>query len=151
MLPLLLLLSQTIFVVRHAERTGDPDPPLNEQGRARAEALAHTLRDARVKHFFASDTLRAQGTAEPAAKAAGRRVEIYKQTALDELVARVRTAVSKGEAALIVGHRETVPRIVKAIGGREIAPLKSGEHDRLIVVAPGPAVVELRYGAKSDE
>lgn len=151
MLSFVLLLSQTFFVVRHAERTGDPDPPLNEQGRARAEALAHTLRDARVTHFFASDTLRAQGTAELAAKAAGRRVEVYKQTALYELVARVRAAMSKGEAALIVGHRETVPRIVKALGGREIVPLGSGEHDRLIVVGPGSATIELRYGAKSGE
>lgn len=72
---------------------------------------------------------------------------MYKQTALDELVRQVRATVGPNEAALVVGHRETVPKIVKALGGREIAPLKSSEHDRLIVVAPGPAVVELRYGA----
>lgn len=144
--------AQTIFIARHAERTGEPDPPLNEDGRRRAEALGRLLADAGVHYFYASDTVRARQTAEPAARRANRTVEVVRQTEFDALIARIRQTADTARPTLVIGHRGTVPRIVKALGGGDIAELKSDEHSRLIVLTllPGgkASVVTLRYGAE---
>lgn len=142
--------AQTVFVVRHAERTGEPDPPLNADGKRRAESLARTLADAGVEAFFASDTIRAQETAQPTATRAGRKVEVIPATEIQTFATRARKAVEgSGKAALIVGHRSSVPELVKALGGGEIPPLRADEHDRLVVVTllPGAkaSVATLRY------
>jgi phosphohistidine phosphatase SixA len=141
--------AQTIFIARHAERTGEPDPPLNADGERRAEALGALLADAGVVHFYASDTIRARQTAEPAARRANRRVEIVKQSDFEGLVARIRKTASPSAATLVIGHRESVPKLVRALGGGEIPALGSSEHDRLIVLTMlpegGASVVTLRY------
>jgi phosphohistidine phosphatase SixA len=141
--------AQTVFIARHAERTGEPDPPLNQDGQRRAEALARLLADAGVFYFYASDTIRARQTAEPTARRANRSVEQVPQAGFDELIARIRKTADRDRATLVIGHRETVPRIVKALGGGAIPALGSAEHDRLIVLTMLPggkaSVVTLRY------
>lgn len=143
--------AQTIFIVRHAERTGEPDPPLNADGQRRAEALSRLLADAGVYNFYTSEAVRTHQTAEPTARHAKREIEVVQAKAIEDLVNRVRQTASVSRPTLIVGHRETVPRIVKALGGGEILPLRSDEHDRLIILTllPGgsASVVTLRYGS----
>ena len=143
--------AQTIFIARHAERTGEPDPPLNADGQRRAEALAKLLADAGVYYFYSTETLRARQTAEPTARQAGRTIEIVEQaTSIDELVSRVRKTADPARPTLIVGHRGTVPQIVKALGGGDIPELRADEHNRLIVLMMLPggkaSIVTLRYG-----
>jgi broad specificity phosphatase PhoE len=56
----------TIFVVRHAEKAdATKDPDLSEAGRARAEALAKALRDAKIAAIYATEFKRTQQTAAP--------------------------------------------------------------------------------------
>src|SRR5262249_22069500 len=131
--------AQTIFIARHAERTGEPDPPLNADGQRRAEALSALLADAGVVYFYTSDTIRARQTAEPLARRVGHTVEIVKQGDFDELIARIRKTAHIAKPTLVIGHRESVPRIVKALGGGEIPALRSDEHDRLIVLTMLPS------------
>jgi len=45
----------TIFIVRHAEKTGGDDPELSEAGRARAESLATVLKDAGITAIYNSE------------------------------------------------------------------------------------------------
>lgn len=141
--------AQTIFVVRHAERTGEPDPPLNADGARRAQALAKVLADAGVRHVYTSETVRAQQTAEPTARAASQPVHVIDAKEFDRLIQAIRATASPQQATLVVGHRATVPRIVKALGGGDIPPLGSAEHDRLLVLTLLPdrkaAVATLRY------
>src|SRR5262245_44165609 len=82
--------AQTIFIARHAEPTGDPDPPLNEGGKRRPEALSKLLADAGIVYFYTSDMIRARQTAEPTARLANRAVEVVKQEDFDGLIARIR-------------------------------------------------------------
>lgn len=144
------LRAQTVFVVRHAERTGEPDPPLNAEGRRRADALARLLSEANLTGFYCSEAVRSIQTAEPSAKRAGKQIRILKDKDIQGIIELVRTNTKPGESALMVGHRSTVPLIVKALGGGEIAPIGPAEHDRLFVlglVPGGPArLVVLRYG-----
>src|SRR5215218_6156596 len=46
----------TVFLIRHAEREEEPrqDPPLNQQGIARSQALARLLSSAGIKAIFTS-------------------------------------------------------------------------------------------------
>jgi phosphohistidine phosphatase SixA len=145
--------AQTVFVVRHAERIGEPDPPLNEDGQRRAQVLARLLSDAHVTHFFTSEAVRAQQTAQPTAKMADKKIQILKDKDIDGIVRSVKAVTRPGEATLVVGHRSTVPLIVKALGGGAIPALGSAEHDRLIVLTLLPngeaRSVTLRYGAES--
>lgn len=73
----------TIIIVRHAERDAStdllPDPPLNEEGEARAIALADELEDDGVTAVFYPLFLRNQQTAAPLLERADATVRTYSQ------------------------------------------------------------------------
>jgi broad specificity phosphatase PhoE len=140
----------TVFVTRHADRdASEPDAALTELGLRQAETLSEVLRSAGIKHIYTTEFIRTQQTAAPLARISKAPVETVKQADLHELVARVLRNTSAGDAILVVGHRGTVPQIVKALSGKAIEPLGSFEYGRLLAVtlfADGrSSVVTLRY------
>jgi len=146
----------TIFVSRHADRgPEEPDALLTERGLCQAEALGRLLADAGIRHIYTTELTRTRQTAAPTARASGVEPVVVAQEDLDGLIARVRETARAGEATLVVGHRGTVPRIVKALTGQDIAPLASAEYTRLILItllADGTAsVVTLRQGGDCGE
>ena len=141
----------TIFISRHADRLGtEPDPALTALGEKQAEALAHLLRDANIRHIYTTELLRTRQTAAPTAKGSGVQPVVVPQDRFDGLIAHIRRTASPAGATLVVGHRQTVPRIVKALTGKEVTPLAGDEYGRLILVtlfANGESsIVTLRYG-----
>jgi broad specificity phosphatase PhoE len=153
----------TVFLVRHAEKAQEPaqDPPLTEAGRARAEALARLLSGAGVKAVYTSQFARTKLTAEPLAKLLGvpvnavplsvkpdRPREVSEQS-IRELKSRIEAHA--GEAVLVVGHTNSVPDLIRALGGDVIPTMDESKFDDLFVVnvyAAGRAkVVQLKYGA----
>jgi phosphohistidine phosphatase SixA len=142
----------TVIVVRHAEKDTDwagSDPPLSEAGRARAAALAHALADAHVDAIYATHFVRARATAEPLAALTRDSIEVVDQDHPDALAARIWNR-DRGRTVLIVGHSDTVPAIVRSLGGA-MDDLASGQFDALIVITrrgdQPPQMVRLRYGA----
>jgi broad specificity phosphatase PhoE len=140
----------TIFISRHADRLGtEPDPALTAVGEKQAEALAHLLQNANIRHIYTTELLRTRQTAAPTAKSSSVKPVIVAQDRFDDLIARIRETATPAGATLVVGHRQTVPRIVKALTGKEITPLGSGEYGRLIVVTLFPdgasSILTLRY------
>lgn len=137
---------QAVFVVRHAEKISESDERLTDAGRARAERLASILKDSGVTAIYSTDTERARDTAAPLAAAVGKPVRIYDKLA--PLVERLRKENAK-EVVLVVGHSNTVPELLKALGYAETITIASGEYDNLFVVVPkegAPAtVLRLRY------
>ena len=139
--------TQTVILVRHAERAGGmgADVGISEAGRCRAEALARMLADAGVKRIYVSEVARTQQTAEPLANKFNIRPEVIPAKDIDGLVSKLRT----GGVALVVGHSNTLPEIIKRIGGGPVRPIDDSEYDRLFVVTMiGPnraAVVTLHY------
>jgi len=153
----------TVFLVRHAEKAQEPaqDPVLTEAGRARAEALARLLSGAGVKAVYTSQYARTKQTAEPLAKLLGvpvspvalgvkpdRPREVSEQS-IRELKGRVEGHA--GEAVLVVGHTNSVPDLIRELGGDLIPKIEESRFDDLFIVtvyAPGRAkVVQLKYGA----
>jgi phosphohistidine phosphatase SixA len=139
-----------IYLLRHAEKApGGKDPELTEAGRARAQALAHTLGDAGIDTIHSTDFKRTRDTAAPLAERLGLEVRIYDWDAMAELAAAMRCA---GGRHLVVGHSDTTPELVGLLGGEPGPPIdEPSEYDRLYVVTLGPraavTTVLLRYGA----
>ena len=143
----------TVFVVRHAERADAVsggstmmanDPELSEAGRARAESLARMLKDAGITAIFTTQYKRTKQTAEPLAKVLGVPVTEVNTKELAGLPARIK-AVSGN--VLVVGHSNTVPETLQALGMDSPPAIADTEFDNLFIVTRGdkPAVVRLRY------
>lgn len=148
------------FLVRHAERADDgpadpamvtdphlaQDPPLSEGGQARARLLASMLRDAGLTHIHSTSYRRTLETAAPTAEATGLTVEPYDASDLEAFSRRLRETPGRH---LIVGHSNTTPALVRALGGDPGEPIEPLEYDRLYVLTlEGDAVltVLLRFG-----
>ena len=151
--PVVAAAQGTVFVVRHAERADAgmsaapmmaQDPELSTRGRERAESLAAMLRDADIRAIYTTELKRAQQTAAPIAAAAGVNHDIIPAADVAALVEKIRA--DKGHV-LIVGHSNTIPKILAALGVSTPIEIADNEYDNLfIVVAEAPArLLRLRY------
>ena len=146
-----------IFLVRHAEKAteaNEPSVPLSAAGRERAEKLAAILRDSGIEAVYATDTVRARDTAGPLAKA--RKVEIRTYAPRDAagkpapqlVVERMKKEAPSGRV-LVVGHSNTLPEILAALGYAEKVEIPTSQFDDLFVIVPReggpPTVLRLKY------
>ena len=147
----------TVIVVRHAEKNAEPaaDPELSTSGAARAQALADMVRSAHVQAVISTQFQRTRQTAAPTAGALGLSTEIVDARAPQHarLVADSILTRHRGQTVLVVGHSNTVPDIVAALGAPRPADICDAGYDNMFVVtvpASGPAsVTQLHYGAKA--
>jgi 2,3-bisphosphoglycerate-dependent phosphoglycerate mutase len=141
-----------VYVVRHAEKAvsadAPKDPPLTERGALRAAALAETIAPTSLVAVYATPFARTRSTAAPSAEAAGLKVTEYPPDDTPGLVAKIRS-VDHGNV-LVVGHSNTVPEILKALGAAETVVLGDGDFGDLFVVTilpDGTSTVERkRFG-----
>ncbi len=132
----------TVYLVRHAEKAAVPgaDPPLSEAGTKRAEELVRTLSKADIKTILTSQFLRTKHTAEPLAKQLGIAATVVpvkmagRELSPDYLKEMAERATSGGGNALIVGHSNTVPELIKALGGDVAPAIDESVYDDLFVV-----------------
>jgi phosphohistidine phosphatase SixA len=148
--------STTVILVRHAERAGTAgDSDLSSAGRERAAALAAALADARVAGIITTQYRRTRETAEQLARAIGVTPEVMAAGAgvttadhVAAVAARVRTGFA-GRTVLVVGHSNTVPAIVAALGGPAPPQMCEAEYSTMFVLtlrADGVSLVRARYG-----
>ena len=138
-----------IFLVRHAEKaeatSADPkNPELSAAGRVRAEALATMLKDARITAVYATEFKRTQQTGEPLARAADIQVTILPANDTAGLVAKLQAADGN---ALVVGHSNTLPQIITALGVTTPPAINDTDYDYLFVwTANAPTeLLQLHY------
>jgi len=131
----------TIVVIRHAEKqigTID-DAPLSPQGEQRATRLAQMFGDpeafGRVEQIYVTDTRRTQQTvAGLAQRLALKPVVLQGKLSPGEIARRV-LHENRGRLALVVGHGNTVPQIVKELSdARQVPALGEEEFDTMYVV-----------------
>jgi phosphohistidine phosphatase SixA len=155
-----------VIVVRHAEKAAAPadDPPLSADGQARARALAAALADADVGAVLVTPRRRTADTATPLAAARGLTPEVvpFGPPGPAGIVGHARAVADAarrhaGRVVVVVGHSNTVPAIVAALGGPRMADLCDAAYATMFVVGPaspraaatGPApaaVVRAQYG-----
>jgi broad specificity phosphatase PhoE len=146
-----------VLLVRHAEKAAHPpqDPPLSEAGSARAQSLVAVARDAGVTAIITTQYERTRKTAEPTAAALHITPEVVDAGPAAQHAKAVAEQVMKhaGGTVLVVGHSNTVPAIVGALGAPRPRDLCDSEYDQLFVVVLGdsspPRLIRSRYGAAS--
>lgn len=150
----------TVFLVRHAEAASEPrpDPPLLETGVARAELLSRILAKSGIKNIYTSQFLRTKATGEPLAKQLGLTsfpftLKLSASNPREVSAESIQEIVDKiyqtpGDNALVIGHSNSVPSVIKALGG-DAGPIGEKEYDNLFVVTvygKGKAsVAQLKY------
>jgi len=149
-IPLLLVTyvdaAPVVFVVRHAEKasTGGKDPDLSVEGQKRADALANMLKDSQITSVFVTEFKRTQETAAPTARAAHVNPTVIPANDMASLVQKLRAL--KGNA-LVVGHGNTIPDLLKAIGIATPVTIPEDDYTEVFAVLPGdaPQLLRLHY------
>ncbi|MEP6765760.1 MAG: phosphoglycerate mutase family protein [Gemmatimonadaceae bacterium] len=138
-----------VILVRHAEKAtvGGSDPSISEAGQVRAKALAAAIADAHVTAIITTTFKRTFETAEPFATAHG--ITIEKLAVNGDVAAAVRKHA--GEVVLVVGHSNTVPAIVNALGGPKLPDICDASYATMFMLVPSKdgksaQVVKSKYG-----
>ena len=135
-----------IVIVRHAEKAanGGNDPDLSPAGRARADALARILKDAGITAIFTSEFKRTQETAAPTATSTHVAPTVVTAKDTAGLVAKLHKM--KGNA-LVVGHGNTIPNIIRALGIENSINIPGADYSELLIVTLGdkPQLFRLHY------
>ncbi|MBV9009845.1 MAG: histidine phosphatase family protein [Verrucomicrobia bacterium] len=138
--------SPVIFVVRHAEKLAmlGNDPNLSPAGQKRAEALARMLKDANIMAIFTSQFKRTQETAAPLAKATNVTSTSVAANDLPQLIQKLREGQGN---ALVVGHGDTIPQLMKMLGINEAVQIPDNDYGELFVVSmtDKPQLLRLHY------
>jgi broad specificity phosphatase PhoE len=146
----------TVVLVRHAEKAATPadDPPLTAAGEARARDLWTAIRDAGVSTVITTQFARTRETAQPTASALGVTPTVVPATSpthVQNVVAEIRQ--HPGHTILVVGHSNTVPLIVEALGAKRPGAICDSRYDDMFVVtiaSDGKAsAIHARYGEPS--
>jgi broad specificity phosphatase PhoE len=148
-LPLLLL-------VRHADKsTGqadDNDPPLSPAGMKRAEELATALRESGVNAIITTELRRTRETAAPLAAILALTPEVIAvQSSGSRHIKALEKTVHRhtGEVVLVVGHANTIPDLIAALGGPKLPEICDAVYDNLFTVFAARGKVHFirsRYG-----
>ena len=142
-----------VFLVRHAERAdagmaaakmAGADPELSDAGKARAASLAALLKDAKITAIFTTEYKRTRDTAQPLAAAAGIATAAVSSKDTASLIDKVKASAGN---VLVVGHSNTLPDVIKALGIDEPVSIAEHQFDNLFVVVRGakPALLRLHY------
>jgi len=149
-IPLLLITGANaapiVFIVRHAEKasTGGKDPDLSVQGQKRADALAHILKDSQITSVFVTEFKRTQETAAPTARAANVSPTVVPANDVGVLVEKLRALNGN---ALVVGHGNTIPDLLKALGIATPVSIPEDDYTEIFAVLIGnePQWLRLHY------
>ncbi len=135
-----------IFLVRHAEKasTGGNDPDLSLAGQKRADALARILRDSQITAVFVTEFKRTQETAAPTAKAAHLSPTVVPANDIGALVEKLRALNGN---ALVAGHSNTIPDLLKALGIGTPVSIPDDDYTEIFAVFVGdaPQLLRLHY------
>ena len=146
---------KTIILTRHANYDIIPGVandklPLNAAGQAGAAELARVLGAAGVTAIFTSEYQRTKETAAPLAAALGLSVQSL-PAASSAPFATAALSGPSGPVVLIVGHSDSVPELIAALGAPYTGPTVLPGFDNLFIVTVGTSnqasTVWLKYRA----
>lgn len=156
LLPLLLLagaaqaMPSEILFVRHAEKSFDraDDPALSAAGTQRAQQLASVLADAGLRHIVTTQWRRTRDTAAPLAAQLGLQPQVVATRRgvnhIDELSTLLRGLDGR---VLVVGHSNTVPELIRRLGGPKLPLICETSYGHLLLLRPADgSLLRLRYG-----
>jgi phosphohistidine phosphatase SixA len=123
------------YVMRHLHKAeGSADPGLSAEGQRQAQLLAERFGARPPAVIYVTNTRRARETAAPIAARLGLEPRVYDPRDSAGLVSDLQ---KDPNPALIIGHSNTVPEIVAALGGARPAPIAETEYGTIYHVS-GP-------------
>ncbi|MBU1392033.1 MAG: histidine phosphatase family protein [Gammaproteobacteria bacterium] len=146
--------NRLIILVRHAEKADTPanDPQLSPKGEMRATSLITALSRTPLSQLIATQYQRTQQTLAPIAEA--RHLPVTIVEAAKPIEEHIQLIVEQVHAVrgntLIAGHSNTVPLIIKALGGPEAQEIGEEDYSQLFLLSLNdgqPAsLIATRYG-----
>ena len=141
-----------VILTRHAERAdgaatmgapGGNDPKLSTAGAARAEKLLAMLADANIAAIFTTEYTRTKDTAAPLAAKIKITPEAIPAAQMNALLEKIKSHAD--DTVFVVGHSNTVPMIIKALGGPDVL-IGDNEYDNLFFYVPATkTLTRVRY------
>ena len=121
-----------------------PDPDLSEAGKARAASLAAMLKDAKITAIYVTEYKRTRQTAAPLALQLGLEMTVVPSKDAAGLTAKLKSATGN---VLVVGHSNTVPATIAALGVNDPVAIGDTDYDNLFIVlaSPQPQLMRLHY------
>ena len=141
--------STTLYLTRHYEKLGEgQNPGLTSTGQARAQALAMVLLDKNVKAIYSTQYQRTIQTAMPLSEALQLPMNFYEPQALVALAEDLR---KNQTSALVVGHSNTTPELIRLLGG-PVFTIEEDDYGTLfeLTLEPGQTTVHLRQIPQSE-
>ena len=142
--------AKAVIVVRHAEKANqtDKDPELSLYGEDRAVALTRLVRGTKIDAVYVTELRRTRDTAAPLCRQRALKPTVVNAGDTAALVQQLR-ALPADAVAVVVGHSNTVPEILAALGVKEKVEIRDDEYGRVFLVVPGAAgaatLLELEY------
>jgi len=149
LVPSLSFAQRMVILTRHAERAdgaatmGASDPLLSDAGQARALKIASMLVDANITAIVTTEYRRTMDTAAPLAAKIKVSPDVVPAAQLNALVEKIRSHAD--DTVFVVGHSNTVPMIIKALGGPDVS-IGDNEYDNLFFYVPATkTLTRVRY------
>ena len=129
-----------VVLVRHAEKAAvaGNDPPLSDIGMQRAEALASAMTSAKPNAIVVSALQRTGLTASVVAKQTGVTPQLISMEggSAGHIAAVAKAVQAAKGVVLVVGHSNTVPAIIKALGGPTLPDICDATYGHFFVLVP---------------
>jgi broad specificity phosphatase PhoE len=119
--------------VRHAEKRNSTDTTtLSLLGQKRANALSELLIHSSIDSIYCTKYIRTQQTAQPLAHAIHKPIIIYNLDSIREFSQKL--VNQKGKNILVVGHSNTLPKLIQLIAGGKVE-IQDNDFDNLFIVS----------------
>lgn len=129
--------SAKIYLVRHAEKDTGNNPSLTDDGKKRAGDLMRALKNKNIQRIYVTQYKRTQMTGDSLRLQLGIDTLHYlaDTTALD-IYNKIIANSDGSKTILIIGHSNTMPKIIKKLGGESIVPflIPDTEFDNLFLL-----------------
>jgi phosphohistidine phosphatase SixA len=142
----------TLIILRHAEQASSGnDPGLSSAGMARAAEVVRLLNNVPVAGIYTTPFERTRQTVQPLASAKGINISEYDPgKPYPQLVTEI-VAATHGRVAVIVGHSNTVPEILRELSHNSFnITIGEGVYDNLFIVSLpddlSARITHLKYG-----
>ena len=122
-----------LYFVRHAEKRNSADTTtLTLLGQERAKALSELLIHSSIDSIYCTKYNRTQQTAQPLSHAIHKPIIIYNLDSLSEFSQKL--VNQKGKNILVVGHSNTVPKMIQHLTGERVE-IQDNDFDNLFIVS----------------
>lgn len=145
----------TIYLVRHAEKDTGNNPPLTKAGFERAKDLLIHLHTKGVSKIYSTKYKRTNQTADSIKISSNLTTIIYEADTIgNDLVAKIKSNSDNGKTILVVGHSNTIPKLIRRLGvaSYTVQNLGDNEFDNLFVLTYKKRKIkfkQIKYGQPS--